>query len=290
MDSKPKDLFGYENQQANYDIYRPKYPPEYFDRILSKIPLNNRMNFLDLATGTGSVLFPLSQHFSNLSLGIDISDKQIETALKKIDPNSKKNIQLKKMDIKDVSDYMALNKLEKFDLITIGEALHWFDVPFALKNIKENWLKENGMLSILAYICIGLKYNVKDLEKRKLGNEKYYQFYDVVKSYFECDREEIKNGYKNYPFDKFFTSKEMEEDYIETEMTTNELIKYVKTFSAYNTYYEKNHQAKDFKDVTLTLLENIHMDLKKFEKDEFVKMDKPVILVSYFFLINLKNK
>lgn len=69
-----KDLFGYQNQGVKYDIYRPRYPPDMLNKALSKVKGRNR--YIDVATGTGQILFELCQHFQS-SVGLDISQNMI---------------------------------------------------------------------------------------------------------------------------------------------------------------------------------------------------------------------
>lgn len=69
-----KDLFGYDNQGKKYDIYRPRYPPSMLNNILSKTKGRNR--YLDIATGTGQILFEIAHNFKH-SEGLDISKKMI---------------------------------------------------------------------------------------------------------------------------------------------------------------------------------------------------------------------
>ena len=47
------DLFGFETQQANYDLYRQEYPEEYYEQILKKVPSSSRQNYLDLGQARG---------------------------------------------------------------------------------------------------------------------------------------------------------------------------------------------------------------------------------------------
>lgn len=70
-----KDLFGFETQGKKYDIYRPKYPPQLLKQLIEKTKGRNR--YLDVATGTGQILFEIFQHFK-YSEGIDISKKMID--------------------------------------------------------------------------------------------------------------------------------------------------------------------------------------------------------------------
>ena len=50
-----KDLFGFDTQGAKYDQFRPKYPLNFISKSLQKLPLKHK--YLDIATGTGQILF-----------------------------------------------------------------------------------------------------------------------------------------------------------------------------------------------------------------------------------------
>ena len=50
-----KDLFGFETQGTKYEQFRPKYPLNFLTKSLNRIPIKNR--YLDIATGTGQILF-----------------------------------------------------------------------------------------------------------------------------------------------------------------------------------------------------------------------------------------
>jgi hypothetical protein len=40
---------------------------------------------------------------------------------------------------------------QKFELITVGEALHWFQIDEFLKYAKNQLLKEDGVLGVFGY-------------------------------------------------------------------------------------------------------------------------------------------
>ena len=70
-----KDLFGFVTQGAHYEQFRPKYPLTLIGECLKNLPKKD--NFLDVATGTGQLLFPLAADFKERRIGTDISDKMI---------------------------------------------------------------------------------------------------------------------------------------------------------------------------------------------------------------------
>jgi ubiquinone/menaquinone biosynthesis C-methylase UbiE len=71
------DAFGFKTQGINYDKFRPRYPQSFLDRTLALLP--HRKNYLDIATGTGLLLFALAPHFQR-SRGVDISKNMLDTA------------------------------------------------------------------------------------------------------------------------------------------------------------------------------------------------------------------
>ena len=75
-----KDIFGFKNQGINYDKFRPRYPQQFIDLYLLKNKGKHR--YLDIATGTGQLLFAFASHFS-YNKGIDISPQMIQTAQEK---------------------------------------------------------------------------------------------------------------------------------------------------------------------------------------------------------------
>ncbi len=59
-----------------YDYYRPEYPTNQLIKGLEKV--KNRNKYLDIATGTGKLLFYYVDKFSK-NTAIDKSKKMIET-------------------------------------------------------------------------------------------------------------------------------------------------------------------------------------------------------------------
>lgn len=106
-----KDNFSQNSE--DYKNFRPNYPKEVFDFIFEH--LKNFENAWDVGTGNGQVAVNLSEKFEDV-FATDISENQINSAEKK------SNI------------HYSVQPAEKtgfpdnfFDLITVGQAIHWFD-------------------------------------------------------------------------------------------------------------------------------------------------------------------
>ena len=74
------DIFGFKTQGINYDKFRPRYPQKFIELYVSK--MKGKQRYLDIATGTGQLLFAFAPHFA-LSKGVDISPQMVETAQEK---------------------------------------------------------------------------------------------------------------------------------------------------------------------------------------------------------------
>src|ERR1044071_3550840 len=107
-----KDNFS--KQSIAYAKYRPTYPQELYDFILSKV--EKRDAAWDCGTGNGQTAKELSKYFKKV-FATDISEKQIQNA------HAVENIfySMQPAEQTNFSD-------NTFDLVTVSQALHWFDV------------------------------------------------------------------------------------------------------------------------------------------------------------------
>ena len=101
--------------------------------------------------GTGQLLFNIAPFF-NSSKGLDISDKMLEAAKSQL---ASEFSHLKEKIFIEKCDVLNIQSDEKYDLITIGQALHWLPIRESLEKIK-NILESEGKLLIISYIVKGL--------------------------------------------------------------------------------------------------------------------------------------
>jgi SAM-dependent methyltransferase len=168
-------------QISNYNAIRPRYTSKIFKEIKGKT--KTFKNYLDIACGTGQPLIPLSQHFEK-SFGIDVSPEQINKATE----NSKglSNVHCYTIDIYETLDKLTAeghfnkDEVKMFDLITIGQAFHWFDAEKLLQYINDKLLASNGLLIIAGY----KKQHFKQEDKLF---QPFEDFITKLKTFFECD-------------------------------------------------------------------------------------------------------
>jgi ubiquinone/menaquinone biosynthesis C-methylase UbiE len=129
-----KDNFS--TQATQYAKFRPTYPQGLYDFINSEV--KNKALAWDCATGNGQIAVQLAQTFEQV-VATDISEKQLANA------PQKNNITYKvepaeKTTFKDHS----------VDLITVGQAIHWFNFGQFFDEVRRI-LKPDGLFIAVGY-------------------------------------------------------------------------------------------------------------------------------------------
>jgi ubiquinone/menaquinone biosynthesis C-methylase UbiE len=100
-------------QAAQYARYRIDYPSELYAWLLPQVA--NRLSAWDCATGNGQVAAVLAQYFRDVE-ATDLSENQLAQA----PPLPNVRYRVAKAESTPFPD-------EHFDLITVAQAVHWFD-------------------------------------------------------------------------------------------------------------------------------------------------------------------
>lgn len=208
-----KDNFS--TQASDYAKYRPYYPSEMIDYIVAFV--QNKQSALDVATGNGQVAVGLAKHFKEV-FATDISDKQLVNALQK------DNITY----IKESAEQTSFAD-KQFDLITVAQAIHWFDFDAFYKEVYRI-LKPDGVFAVLGY---GL-FTVNG-EAEKLLTHFYH---DVTGPYWDAERRYLDENYTTIPFP--FEELETKQFINEFLWTFEQLTGYLETWSAVQHYIKKN--------------------------------------------------
>ena len=215
MNMKPvSDRFS-ENS-GDYLKYRPSYPREFIKEIISLT--EDRTNYWDCGTGNGQVAAQLAGYFKNV-FATDISEGQLEQAI------HKDNIQY------------SVTRAEKtafpdnfFDLITVAQAIHWFDFKSFYSEAKRV-SKKNGLIAIWGY---GLVRFENSIDK---SIDHFYR--GVVGPFWDEERQHIDNSYSSiqFPFEEIKLNKPY---HISKEFSLEEFVGYLSTWSAVKRYKEAN--------------------------------------------------
>lgn len=205
-------------QSKGYSKFRPGYPDEMIEYILSFVKAKSTA--LDVATGNGQVAALLANYFDKV-YATDISQNQLDNAVKK------ENIiySLQKAEETNFDD-------AQFDLITIAQAIHWFDFNRFYKEVYRI-LNVKGIIAIIGY----------GLLKTNTATDKIISrfYHDIVGSYWDPERRYLDENYTAlpFPFNEIYTDRQFKNTYT---WTFEQLTGYLETWSAVQHYIKKNNK------------------------------------------------
>lgn len=199
-------------QSNNYAAYRPKYPPQLYQYLASICA--QRQQAWDCATGSGQCAIALAGYFDRVQ-ATDISTEQMKYAPRHL------NIEY------SVQAAEKTNFTERqFDLITVAQALHWFDLEQFWSEVKRV-LKPGGIFAAWGYGWAIISPEI-DLLVNRLILER-------IKSYWLPGNRLVINQYRelDFPFTAIATPQDF---YIEQMWTREQFFNYMSTWSAMKKY------------------------------------------------------
>lgn len=208
-----KDIFS--TQAKSYAKFRPDYSDEIIDYIVSFV--KNKKAALDVATGNGQVAAKLAKHFTEV-FATDISAKQLENAI----PADNIAYKLEKAEQTSFGE-------SRFDLITVAQAIHWFDFDAFYKEVYRI-LKPDGVFVVMGY---GL-FSTNPASDRIIQ----HLHRDILGIYWDPERKYVDENYETipFPFEEIEAAK-----FSETFAWTFEhLLGYIDSWSATQHYIKKN--------------------------------------------------
>ncbi|HPM30911.1 MAG TPA: class I SAM-dependent methyltransferase [Chryseolinea sp.] len=222
-----KDLFS--DHASIYAAFRPTYPDALYEFIFKHNA--SKTKAWDCATGNGQVASYLAHHFKEVKAS-DISQQQLDTA------------------VKATNIFYSISPAEKtpfpdseFDLITVGQALHWFSVNDFFNEVKRVG-KQDAMLAVWGYTLCSVNPEIDILFSD------YYT--NIVGPYWDSARKLIENEYRDieFPFEEI-PSPKFE---IQVSWTLEHYEGYLRSWSATQKYIKANDT-----DPLVTLLEKLKL-------------------------------
>jgi ubiquinone/menaquinone biosynthesis C-methylase UbiE len=179
-----KDYFS--SHSSIYAAFRPTYPDALYEFIFKYLSEKNKV--WDCATGNGQVADYLAHHFTEV-YATDLSQQQLNNA------------------VQAANIFYSLSSAEKtafrnreFDLITVGQALHWFNLKEFYAEVNRVG-KPNSLLAVWGYERCSVNAEIDIL---------FSDFYtNIVGPYWDPARKLIEEEYKSieFPFDEIIAPK-----------------------------------------------------------------------------------
>jgi ubiquinone/menaquinone biosynthesis C-methylase UbiE len=210
-----KAIDNFSTQAKIYQKFRPVYPPRLYNFILSQV--RNRQKAWDCGTGNGQVALVLAEHFEQVA-ATDISENQINNAPRK------ENIQYEVVRAEQTNFQAAT-----FDLITVAQAIHWFDFDAFFEEVYRVG-KEGSVIAVFGYGLLKIESEI---------DEQIDHFYtNIIGPYWNIERRHIDKAYESVPF-PFETIPVTETFFIETNWTVAQLEGYLNTWSSVQRFIKK---------------------------------------------------
>jgi SAM-dependent methyltransferase len=201
---------------AQYAKYRPDYPQAIFDFLY---PLLNEKGIAwDCGTGNGQLAQELSKDFEQVE-ATDISEQQLKYAFQA------DNIHYSAQPAEQTTFAD-----DSFDLITVAQAVHWFDVDKFNAEVKRVG-KPNSIIAIIGYGLNNITPEIDDIIR---------EFYkNVIGEYWDGENRHIENKYQQIQF----PYRELETPEINNIKLWKfeHLIGYLNTWSAVQHFIDKNN-------------------------------------------------
>ncbi len=173
----------FSNQAATYRRFRPHYPKELFDFLASITP--TKQSAWDCATGNGQAAVALADYFEKVT-ATDASEEQIKLAIE----HTKVQYEVGTVENSELDDRSQ-------DLITIANALHWFDIePFFME--AQRVLKPKGVIAAWCYEAFNIDDSV---------SPSFDALYADLKSFWPKQIKLVRDKYKtiDFPFEEIHT-------------------------------------------------------------------------------------
>jgi ubiquinone/menaquinone biosynthesis C-methylase UbiE len=208
-----KDRFS--RQASGYAAFRPTYPAELYEFILQHV--KGRQQAWDCATGNGQVARDLAPHFKEVH-ATDSSVNQIKNAVAL--PNIYYSVAAaESTNFPDAS----------FDLVTVGQALHWFNIQKFFDEVKRV-AKKDAVLAVWGYGLLTINPVIDVVIK---------DFYvNVIGPFWDKERKLVDDQYTTvaFPFQRI----EAPEFQFSFDWRFEELVGYLGTWSSVQKYIQAN--------------------------------------------------
>ncbi len=208
-----KDNFSLQSKA--YAAFRPKFPDELYRFIVQQAAGHDLA--WDVATGNGQSAVKLAPYFKQV-VATDISDNQLSHAPRL--PNIAYRAET--AEHSSLEDHSA-------DLVTISQALHWFDFDRFFAEVKRV-AKPGAIVAAFSYSM----FRVADEQIDPV----IQAFYKNSFPFWDTERKFIDEEYKTIPFP--FTKIETPSFTIAYEWTLDQVLGYIATWSA------NQHHIKQF--------------------------------------------
>ena len=169
----------FSTQSKEYSFSRPTYPESLFEFLSTVTPQKNLA--WDCATGNGQAAIGLSKYFKKV-IASDASKNQI-----------RHGFQRENIDYKLFPAENAELDNDTVDIVTVAQALHWFDFDKFYYNVKRVG-KKDGIIAVWSYDMHKINPQIDKITDRLDVDG------EILGSYWNKETKYVKEKYKTIVF------------------------------------------------------------------------------------------
>ncbi|EOX92621.1 hypothetical protein QUC31_003730 [Theobroma cacao] len=178
-------MAGLFDEQA--DLYldaRPNYPSEWYSMLAART-LHHHLAW-DAGTGNGQAAIGVAEHYEHV-IGTDVSEAQLKHAI----PHPRVKYLNTSLSISNDELLASIGGENSVDLVTVAQAVHWFDLPKFYSLVTRVLRKPGGVLAVWGYNDIAVSPTFDPVMKR---------FHDTTLPFWNPNIQYIFDGYRTLPF------------------------------------------------------------------------------------------
>lgn len=204
----------FSGHAVDYARFRPRYPQRLFAEFAALCP--TRQLAWDCGTGNGQAAVALAEHFDRV-IATDASPQQIAAA----EPHPKVNYRTSDAYDSGLADAST-------DLVTVAQALHWFDTPKFFAEVRRV-LRPSGVIAVWCYGLQSLGEPFDTVLRR------FYS--ETVGADWPPERVLVEQGYRtlDFPFEELAPPVAQ----MEQPLSLDGLLNYLGTWSAVKRYEQR---------------------------------------------------
>lgn len=269
------ELFSGTLHAARYAAVRGTYPPILFQKILDFARFQAREHALDVATGSGQAAVELAKTFNKV-IAIDGSAAQLANRIEECP-----NIIYAQALAEDIPRDVVPDR--SVDLVTVAQALHWFDEELFLREVRRVLKPLSGTFTAWGYGIpkfIANGGNLNDEAATRANQALRHLHHGVLGVYWDARRLHVDRAYEGLePGPEHFDVVQRELfDMVDDRMTLSRLISFLQSWGSYERY-RRDHDGGEGHDPIDAFRTTINSLLPDNRQDDTISICTPYFMV-----------
>lgn len=174
----------FDKQAEIYLDARPNYPSHWYSKLAALTPHHSLA--WDVGTGNGQAALGVAEHYGQV-IATDVSEAQLKCAI----PHPRVKYLHTPLSLPDDEIVRLIGGEGSVDLVTVAQAVHWFDLPTFYPLVARLLRKPGGVFAVWGYNDIAVSPTFDPVMKR---------FHDTTLPFWNEKIQYIFDGYKTLPF------------------------------------------------------------------------------------------